>query len=143
MGPDAPLSDISDEAKQSFEVAVRPVPQYDPENMQMISQGPSVCVFYKEDPQEVLASWLFTQYLLTSDVQISYSETEGYVPVTSKAQSPPNIRIILRGRGEDTDTHYKVKIEAAKLFVKSYAGYVYNARLFRLGFPAGCGRTAD
>ena len=38
-GPDAPLSDISDEAKQSFEVAVRPVPQYDPENMQMISAG--------------------------------------------------------------------------------------------------------
>ena len=30
----------------------------------MISQGPSVCVFNKEDPQEVLASWLFTLYLL-------------------------------------------------------------------------------
>ena len=98
MGPDAPLSDISDEAKQSFEVAVRPVPQYDPENMQMISQGPSVCVFYKEDPQEVLASWLFTQYLLTGDVQISYSETEGYVRSRPRRRSPTNIRIILRGR---------------------------------------------
>lgn len=117
MGPDAPLSDISDEAKQSFEVAVRPVPQYDPENMQMISQGPSVCVFYKEDPQEVLASWLFTQYLLTSDVQISYSETEGYVPVTSKAQESAEYQDYLAREGEDTDTHYKVKIEAAKLLL--------------------------
>ena len=48
MGPDAPLSDISDEAKQSFEVAVRPVPQYDPENMQMISQGPRFVFFIRK-----------------------------------------------------------------------------------------------
>ena len=53
----------------------------------MISQGPSICIFNKSDPQEVLASWLFTQYLLTNDVQIAYSQTEGYVPVTSKAQA--------------------------------------------------------
>ena len=96
---------------------MRPVPQYDPENMQMISQGPSVCVFYKEDPQEVLASWLFTQYLLTSDVQISYSETEGYVPVTSKAQESAEYQDYLAREGEDADTHYKVKIEAAKLLL--------------------------
>lgn len=83
----------------------------------MISQGPSVCVFYKEDPQEVLASWLFTQYLLTSDVQISYSETEGYVPVTSKAQESAEYQDYLAREGEDTDTHYKVKIEAAKLLL--------------------------
>ena len=52
----------------------------------MISQGPSVCVFNKSDSQEVLASWLFAQYLLTNEVQIAYAETEGYVPVTEKAQ---------------------------------------------------------
>ena len=45
------------------------VPQIDPEHPQMISQGPSVCVFNTADPQEVLASWLFAQYLLTNDVQ--------------------------------------------------------------------------
>ena len=55
----------------------------------MISQGPSVCVFSKSDPQEVLASWLFAQYLLTNNVQIAYSQTEGYIPVTSKAQESP------------------------------------------------------
>lgn len=60
------------------------VPQCDPDHPQMISQGPSVCVFNKDDPQEVLASWLFAQYLLTNDVQIAYAQTEGYVPVTGQ-----------------------------------------------------------
>ena len=86
MGTDAPLLDISPDNLVEFETAVRPVPQFDPEHPQMISQGPSMCVFNKQDPQEVLASWLFAQYLLTNDVQIAYAETEGYVPVTSKAQ---------------------------------------------------------
>ena len=72
-----------------FETVVMPVPQFDTAHMQMISQGPSVCIFNKDNPQEVLASWLFAQYLLTNDVQIAYSETEGYVPVTSKAQNSP------------------------------------------------------
>ncbi|MBE6542584.1 MAG: extracellular solute-binding protein, partial [Ruminococcaceae bacterium] len=86
MGSNAPLIDISEDKLVQFETEVMLIPQYDTENPQMISQGPSVCVFNKEDPQEVLASWLFTQYLLTNDVQIAYSSTEGYVPVTSKAQ---------------------------------------------------------
>ena len=30
---------------------------------------------------------LFAQYLLTNDVQIGYAKTEGYVPVTFKAQN--------------------------------------------------------
>ena len=76
-------------------------PQYDPQHPQMISQGPSLCVFNKEDPQEVLASWLFTQYLLTNPVQIAYSGTEGYVPVTLDAQNSPEYQDYLarEGRG--------------------------------------------
>ena len=70
MGSEAPLIDISPDKIVKFETAVRPVPQMDPEHPQMISQGPSVCIFNKEDPQEVLASWLFTQFLLTDQVQI-------------------------------------------------------------------------
>ena len=50
---------------------------------------PSICIFNKEDPQEVLASWLFTQYLLTNSVQVAYSQTEGYVPVSVMAQESP------------------------------------------------------
>ncbi|MDD5864300.1 MAG: extracellular solute-binding protein [Firmicutes bacterium] len=117
MGSDAPLIDIAEDKLVSFETAVLPIPQFDPEHPQMISQGPSICVFNKTDPQEVLASWLFAQYLLTNDVQIAYSQTEGYVPVTAKAQDSPQYRDYLSRCGEDNDTHYRVKIEAAQLLM--------------------------
>ena len=85
----------------------------------MISQGPSVCVFNKEDPQEVLASWLFVQYLLTNDVQIAYSQTEGYAPVTSKAQQSPEYQDYLARAGEDNDFYYDVKLEATGLLLEN------------------------
>ena len=117
MGSHAPLLDISKEQLVEFETAVRPVPQFDPANPSMISQGPSVCVFNKEDPQEVLASWLFTQYLLSNDVQIAYSCTEGYVPVTTKAQQDPAYQDYLSREGEDEEEHYSVKLQAVKLLL--------------------------
>ena len=100
MGSDAPLVDISDEAVVKFETVVKPLPQYHPENPKMISQGPSMCIFNKEDPQEVLAAWLFAQYLLTDSVQIPYAQTEGYVPVTTKAQENPAYLDYLSRSGE-------------------------------------------
>lgn len=117
MGSDAPLIDIAEDKLVPFETVVMTVPQFDPEHPRMISQGPSVCVFNKADSQEVLASWLFAQYLLTNDVQIAYSQTEGYVPVTAKAQNSPEYQAYLSRCGEDNDTHYRVKIEAAQLLM--------------------------
>lgn len=119
MGTDAPLCDISEDKIVEFETAVRMIPQFDPENPYMISQGPSVCVFNKPDSQEVLASWLFAQYLLSNEVQIAYSETEGYVPVTVKAQESAEYRDYLSRAGEDNEEHYEVKIEAAKLLLEN------------------------
>ena len=117
MGSDAPLVDIPPDQVVEFETAVLPIPQFDTGHPLMISQGPSVCIFNKEDPQEVLASWLFTQYLLTNDVQIAYAETEGYVPVTRKAQEDAGYRDYLSRSGEDNDAHYRVKIEASELLM--------------------------
>ena len=117
MGSDAPLSDISADKFVRFETAVRPVPQYDPENISMIAQGPSLCIFNKEDPQEVMASWLFLQFLLTNEVQTAYSRTEGYVPVTRKAMESEDYLDYLSRAGEDNDEHYTVKIEAAKILI--------------------------
>ena len=117
MGTDAPLLDIPEEQLVDFEMVVLPVPQFDPEHPQMISQGPSVCVFWKDDSQEVLASWLFAQFLLTNSVQIAYAETEGYVPVTLKAQQDPAYQDYLSRAGEDNDLYYSVKIQAAQLLM--------------------------
>lgn len=117
MGTDAPLCDISEDKIVEFETAVMPIPQFDTQKPRMISQGPSVCIFNKEDSQEVLASWLFVQYLLTNEVQIAYSETEGYVPVTRKAQESEEYKTYLAGCGEDDTIHYDVKIKAAGLLL--------------------------
>jgi len=119
MGSDAPLIDIAEDKLVQFETAVMTIPQYDPANPQMISQGPSVCVFNKEDPQEVLASWLFAQFLLTDDVQIAYAQTEGYCPVTLKAQNTPAYQEYLAREGEDNELHYEVKLQATKLLLEN------------------------
>ena len=117
MGTNAPLCDISEDKIAEFETEIMPIPQFDTEHPQMISQGPSVCIFNKEDSQEVMASWLFVQYLLTNEVQIAYSETEGYVPVTSKAQESAEYQDYLSRCGEDNALYYDIKIRAAQLLL--------------------------
>lgn len=119
MGTDAPNVDISKKNLVEFEMEVLPVPQYDTKNSKMISQGPSMCIFNKEDTQQVLASWLFCQYLLANDVQIAYSQTEGYVPVTTKAQKAPEYLDYLSRSGQDNDLYYDIKLDATKLLIEN------------------------
>ena len=130
MGSHAPLSDISADKYVDFETAVMTVPQFDPDHPQMISQGPSVCVFNKDDSQEVLASWLFAQYLLTNDVQIAYAQTEGYVPVTLKARQDAAYQDYLAQEGADDKLHYDVKLRASRLLLdnvdNTFTTPVYN-----------------
>ena len=76
------------EGKYPFEVGIASIPQvvdpatnpdYQPK---VISQGPSVCIFKKTNPQETIASWLFVKYLTTSVAfQADFSIASGYVPV--------------------------------------------------------------
>ena len=70
-----------------FETAMATPPQIDPENPKAISQGPSLCIFKDDNPQEVVASWLFVKFL-TSDVsfQARFSMTSGYAPVIKSVQ---------------------------------------------------------
>jgi multiple sugar transport system substrate-binding protein len=125
MGLDAPNSDVKASDDLNFETVVRAVPQYDTDNPKMISQGPSVCIFNKDDPGEVLASWLFLQYLLSDSVQIAYAQTEGYVPVTSTAQSSPDYLEYLSRAGETNadgkmdPLYHDVKIAASKLLIEN------------------------
>ena len=140
MGSDAPLLDIHKEQVVPFETAVRPIPQFDPAHPKMISQGPSVCIFSKENSQEVLASWLFVQYLLTNEVQIAYSGTEGYLPVTLKAQESEAYQDYLARKGEDNQTHYAVKIEASELLMNEHEQHLRDAGVQRQrGSEAGSG----
>ena len=73
-----------------FEVGIAPIPQVNASNPKVISQGPSVCIFKKNNPQEVVASWLFVKYLTTSvDFQAAFSLASGYVPVLKSVADHP------------------------------------------------------
>ena len=64
------------------EVGIATIPQVDASNPKVISQGPSLCIFKKANPQEVAASWLFAKFLTTSvEFQAEFSMVSGYVPV--------------------------------------------------------------
>ena len=117
MGSNAPMLDIHKEQVVPLTTLVRPIPQFSTDDPVMISQGPSICVFNKDDPQEVLASWLFAQYMLTNKVQLGYAETEGYLPVTLKAQQSEEYREYLGRKGENNQEYYDIKIEASELLM--------------------------
>ena len=119
MGSNAPLVDIPEDQLVEFETVVRPIPQYDTDNIKMISQGPSLCIFNKEDSNEVMASWLFAQYLLSNDVQIGYGKTEGYVPVTYKAINSEEYQDYISRSGEDNNIYYSIKIDASRMLFEN------------------------
>ena len=119
MGSDAPLSDVHHGSVVDIETVVRPIPQYDVNNPKMISQGPSLCIFNKEDSGEVVASWIFAQYLISNETQIAYSQTEGYLPVTKKAQNSAEYQDYLSRSGEDNDKYYQIKLDATKLLMNN------------------------
>jgi len=65
-----------------FEVGIATIPQVDAANPKVISQGPSICLFQSENPQETVAAWLFMKFLTTNvEFQAEFSMASGYVPV--------------------------------------------------------------
>ncbi len=79
---DAPLSE-----KYLFEVDMATPPQINPDEPKVISQGPSLCLFESENPQEVVASWLFMKFLTTNvNFQAEFSMASGYAPVIMSVQ---------------------------------------------------------
>ena len=84
-----------------FEVGIATIPQVDASNPKVISQGPSLCIFQKENPQEVIASWLFVKYLTTTvEFQAEFAMASGYVPVLkSVAENPVYAEFIANADG--------------------------------------------
>lgn len=80
----------NDDGSYPFEVGITSIPQANADNQKIISQGPSICIFKKDNPQEVLASWLFLKYLITSvEFQAEFSMASGYVPVIKSVSENP------------------------------------------------------
>lgn len=77
-----------DDGTYPFEVGIASIPQVSADNQKVISQGPSVCIFKKDNVQEVIASWLFVKFLTTSvEFQAEFSMASGYVPVIKSVSS--------------------------------------------------------
>ncbi len=78
------------EGNYLFDVGITSIPQLNPENPKVISQGPSICIFNDSNKQEVLASWLFAKFL-TTDVffQADFANASGYVPVIKSVENDP------------------------------------------------------
>ena len=73
-----------------FEVGIATIPQANADNQKVISQGPSLCIFQKQNPQEVIASWLFVKFLTTNvEFQAEFSMASGYVPVLKSVGQNP------------------------------------------------------
>jgi len=78
------------DGKYPFEVGIATIPQVDASNKKVISQGPSLCIFQKSNPQEVIASWLFAKFLTTNvEFQAEFGMASGYVPVLKSVSDIP------------------------------------------------------
>lgn len=86
-----------------FEVGIATIPQVDASKPKVISQGPSLCIFQKSNPQEVIASWLFVKFLTTTvDFQAEFGMASGYVPVLkSVSENPVYAEFIGKADGGD------------------------------------------
>ena len=97
--------------KPEFEVGIVPIPQVDPANPKVISQGPSLCIFKNADPQEVLASWLLVKFLTTEvEYQATYSMNNGYTPVTQAVMRNEIYQEFLNSANTTSITAYAVKV---------------------------------
>ena len=77
-----PVTNENNEKVYPFEVGVALPPQIDVDNAKVISQGPSLCMFKKQNKQEMAATWLFMKFLTTNEgLQANFSSVSGYAPV--------------------------------------------------------------
>ena len=102
----------NDKGEYPFEVGIATIPQVDPANPKVISQGPSLCIFKSENPQEVIASWLLVKYLTTNvDFQAAFADVSGYVPVLkSVANHPTYAAKMAEANGYDNITYLSAKV---------------------------------
>ena len=109
-----------------FEVGIVSIPQIDPDNPKVISQGPSICIFEDENVQEVYASWLFLKFLTTDlEFQAEYSEKSGYVPVIQSVVETEQYQDLL----EKADGGEFINALAIKVSCEQYNAY-FNTPAF-------------
>ena len=112
--------------KYEFTVGIAPMPQVDVNNPKVISQGPSITIFKKDNPQEVLASWLFAKYLATNvEYQARVSMNNGYAPVIKSVTENEVYANFLASASTENIQAYAVKV-ALEQEAAYYASPAFN-----------------
>ena len=137
----------NEDGSYPFEVGIAPIPQIDAANPKVISQGPSVCIFQKDNPQEVIASWLLVKYLTTSvEFQADFSTASGYVPVLKSVENDATYKKFVNGETQfvsisDKGEKYSAKTEDAVTFTfdttantVTNGSVVYNVKAVEGGY---------
>ena len=108
------------EGEYPFEVGIATIPQVNPDKPKVISQGPSLCIFSKENSKEVIASWLLAKYLTTSvTFQAQFSLVSGYVPVIKSVANHKTYATKL----ENADGFDNIASLSAKICLEQEAAY--------------------
>ena len=100
-----------DNGEYPFDVGIATIPQADPNNKKVISQGPSLCIFNGTE-DEIVASWLFVKFLTTNVAfQAEFGMVSGYVPVIeSVAQNELYANFIAGADGGDNIAALSAKV---------------------------------
>lgn len=106
-----------------FETGVTAVPKAAGKELKCMSQGPSIVFFKKANPQEVLAAWLFTQYLLTPETQAKFAFESGYLPVTTTATSTDYYQAFLNRAYNEDGSLKDIKAASSKQAVAQNDNY--------------------
>ena len=103
-----------------FDVGITTIPQVNASNPKVISQGPSLCIFGKEDSEEVKASWLFVKYLTTNVAfQAEFSMVSGYVPVIKSVNTNSAYKKFIDGANGGSN----IAALSAKICLEQEAAY--------------------
>ena len=95
-----------------FEVGIAPIPQVNQKKAKVISQGPSLCLFKGQNPQETLAAWLLMKFFTTNVAfQAEFSRASGYVPVLQSVAEVPTYKALLdKADGGDNVAFLSAKV---------------------------------
>lgn len=78
---EAQFNEIKGKPIYPFETGVAPIPQQSEDSKAVIQQGPNITLFYDENPQEMLASWLFLKFITNTENSARYAVATGYSPI--------------------------------------------------------------
>lgn len=111
-------------SKRQFEVGVAAYPQLSKDgskgNKAVIQQGPSLVLFKNDDPQKVLAAWLFLKELLTPETMNAVAKNNGYIPCTTSALNSSEIQEWLKTAAGNRNG---MKAYAAKIAIEQKDNY--------------------